>query len=139
MAPLMTRRIIKCNERRRFVAFHFNCVGCGSDGAIAVSVDFLGGFCCICIPGMQIKTSVQRRNLYLTTAERWKRKDKEDIVNSSISATQNLLQPLNPEANQLPLSGNWRCCCLLPLETAEKESEMPRNDRPPCQCLAGVG
>lgn len=65
----MTRRIIKCNERRRFVAFHFNCVGCGSDRLKAVCVDFPGGFCRVCIFGREIKTSAPRHGVYLTTAK----------------------------------------------------------------------
>lgn len=77
LAPLMTRRIIKCNEWCRFVARHFNCVGCGIDRASAVSVVFSGGFCCICIPGTKMKkTSVARHELYLLTAEKRKEIDR---------------------------------------------------------------
>lgn len=67
----MTRRIIKCNERRRFVAFHFNCAGCGGDRLKAVCVDFRGGFCfVVCIFGTEIKTSAPRHDTYLTTAKK---------------------------------------------------------------------
>lgn len=70
LAPLTTRKIIKCNERRRFVAFHFNCVGCGRNRARAVCVDFRGGFCCVCIPRTKNKNVGGARRLVFNDRRR---------------------------------------------------------------------
>lgn len=128
MAPLMTRRIIKCNECRRFVAFHFNCVGCGSDRLKAVCVDFPGGFCRVCIFGREIKTSAPRHGVYLTTAKepqtqkkkpRQKTKTATSTRPSHQPETESIFQPLDSGANHLLFSRSSFQKCLLPFRTTE--------------------